>query len=115
MSDRTDQQLIDLKKWLESQDAVLRAHFSPILEQLQKQDEESEEESMGELEVLSQSHDFEMRKFLLDQIDRKKQLRQELDNEEISPFKEKQYREALKIVDDNIRKFQVSGINEDLA
>ena len=56
-----------------------------------------------------------MMKFLLDQIDRKKQLRQELDNEDISPFKEKQYREALKIVEDNIRKFQVSGINEDLA
>ena len=114
MSDRTDQQLIELKKWLESQDAVLRAHFRPILEELQKQDEE-QEESMVELEVLAQSHDFEMRKFLLDQIDRKKQLRQELDNEDISPFKEKQYREALKIVEDNIRKFQVSGINEDLA
>ena len=40
MSDRTDQQLIELKKWLESQDAVLRAHFRPILEELQKQDEE---------------------------------------------------------------------------
>ena len=113
MSERIDNKLIELKNWLELQDPVLKAHFKPIINQLSEQ-AETEGGGLGELEALQQIADFEMRKFILDQIDRKKALQTVLDEESISPIKEKQYTEAIQIVNANIKKFQVSGIDEDL-
>ena len=66
--------------------------------------------NLGELEALKQLMDVRQRQFLKEQLEMKANLQELLQKEDLSPLEEEHYQDALKIVDNNIQSFRMSGI-----
>ena len=63
-----------------------------------------------ELSVLSKISDYETRRYLISQINLKKQLSDALESSAINEFERMKYAEALKVIEDNIQKFRMEGL-----
>ena len=66
--------------------------------------------NLGELEALKQLMDVRQRQFLKEQLEMKANLQELLQKEDLSPLEEEHYQDVLKIVDNNIQSFRMSGI-----
>lgn len=67
-------------------------------------------EQVSELGIIRKDLDFKIRKYLLELIGYKKQINEELKNENLSSIREMQLKEALEIIDNNIQKVRFEGI-----
>ena len=70
----------------------------------------NENSNLGELEALKHLMDARQRQFLKEQLEMKANLQELLQKEDLSPLEEEHYQDALKIVDNNIQSFRMSGI-----
>lgn len=63
----------------------------------------------SELEVLIQTADYQMRKYILDLVETKTQLKKRLSDPNLSVNDEMEYKEALEILTENLNRLRFSG------
>ena len=64
----------------------------------------------SELEILLAQSDYNVRKYLLDLLDYKKQINKELQSENLPVERETSLKEALSMIEENIQKIRMDGI-----
>ena len=69
-----------------------------------------QEINSNDLYGISKTTDYQMRRYLIEQISLKKQLSEALESGQINEFERIKYNEALKVVENNIQKMRMEGL-----
>ncbi|MBI2020146.1 hypothetical protein HYS94_01880 [Candidatus Daviesbacteria bacterium] len=99
-----NKQLINLDNSIENSDWIKKIKDNIGLEK------QSEKSSPSELDALSMSIDVSTRKYLLELLDYKKQIKEQLKNSDNDVLYQRQLKDALEIIDNNINRIRFDGI-----